>query len=245
MARAFVVASDEYLVYSGTPPASAEPLTLAAWFYPTTDSHNAILSINEFGASSQVGWGIVIDGSDAGDPATAFAAQETWVYGVAKSTTGGTLNTWNHVCGVFTNSASRAVFLDGGGKGTDTTSIPNTSGTDRTLIATEAYSSSISGGLDGRVAEAAIWNVALADAEVAALAAGYSPLFIRPQNLVFYCPVWGNDSPEIDEIGRLQMTLNGTPTKVDHPPIIYPSTIQIPPEIQAATGQQVFYPIRR
>lgn len=34
----------------------------------------------------------------------------------------------------------------------------------------------------------ASWNVVLTDAEIVALAAGISPLFIRPQNLIAYSP---------------------------------------------------------
>ncbi len=37
--------------------------------------------------------------------------------------------------------------------------------------------------------EEANWNVALTDAEVAALASGVSPLLVRPENLVRYRPL--------------------------------------------------------
>ena len=42
------------------------------------------------------------------------------------------------------------------------------------------------------VTEAAIWNVALSDAEVARLAQpGVLPTDIHPASLVWYPPVWG------------------------------------------------------
>jgi len=38
--------------------------------------------------------------------------------------------------------------------------------------------------MDGDLAEAAIWNIALSDADVARLATGESPLSVRPDALV-------------------------------------------------------------
>jgi hypothetical protein len=43
--------------------------------------------------------------------------------------------------------------------------------------------------LNGRLAEAAIWNTDLTDDEFAALADGYRPTLIRPNKLVFYAPL--------------------------------------------------------
>jgi hypothetical protein len=42
---------------------------------------------------------------------------------------------------------------------------------------------------NGRIAEAAIWNEALNDDEIAALANGFRPSLIRPNKLVFYVPL--------------------------------------------------------
>ena len=55
---------------------------------------------------------------------------------------------------------------------------------------------------DGSLAEAAIWNAALSDAEVAALATGVSPLLVRPGSLVFYAPL-ARDL--LDRVGGLQL----------------------------------------
>ena len=75
---------------------------------------------------------------------------------------------------------------------------------------------------DSIIAEAAVWNVDLTDAEVAILAAGYSPLFVRPQFLVAYWSLFGDSSPEPDIIGGYDMTLNNGPTQATHPIIHYP-----------------------
>ena len=44
-------------------------------------------------------------------------------------------------------------------------------------------------GLDGRLAELAVWNAVLTAAEVASLAKGFRPQRIRPQSLVFCVPL--------------------------------------------------------
>jgi hypothetical protein len=72
---------------------------------------------------------------------------------------------------------------------------------------------------DAKIAESAIWNVALTAAEIATLAAGYSPLFVRPQSLVFYAPI-------IRELNNLKggvLTNNGSAAVSVHPRIIYPT----------------------
>lgn len=44
-------------------------------------------------------------------------------------------------------------------------------------------------GLDGRLAELAVWNAALTPAEIASLAKGFRPQRVRPQSLVFCVPL--------------------------------------------------------
>ena len=75
-------------------------------------------------------------------------------------------------------------------------------------------------GFKGRGAEAAIWDVALTDAEVSAYFAGYSPLCLRPENLAwYYDAIRGNRN---DRMGNETMTETGTVVEFPHPPgIIY------------------------
>src|ERR1700741_5384202 len=96
-------------------------------------------------------------------------------------------------CGVWSASKSRSAYFNGGGKATNSaTQTP--SGINATAIGAfldtspDRYHA-------GMVAEAAIWNVALTDAEVAVLAAAISPLAVRPGSLVAYWPLIGNNSP--------------------------------------------------
>jgi hypothetical protein len=75
--------------------------------------------------------------------------------------------------------------------------------------------------MSGSIAEAAIWNVALTDAKVAILAAGFSPLFVDPQSLVAYWPLVRDTDDDV--VGGYDMTAYNTPTVASHPPkIFYP-----------------------
>jgi hypothetical protein len=76
-------------------------------------------------------------------------------------------------------------------------------------------------GADVLLAEAAIWNVALSDTEVAALAAGYSPKTIQPTALVAYWPLIGDWTPEIELISGQNFTIQGSLTQGAHPPLPY------------------------
>jgi hypothetical protein len=54
------------------------------------------------------------------------------------------------------------------------------------------FSTTIGAYMPGTIAEAAIWNIALAAADINSLSKGISPLLIHPQNLVMYAPLIRN-----------------------------------------------------
>ena len=82
---------------------------------------------------------------------------------------------------------------------------------------------------DGAIGEVAIWAAALTVPEIVALAKGFSPLMIRPDSLLSYWPVLGNDSPEPDYISSLGAGAVGTVPKSEHPEVYRPrSAIYVP-----------------
>ncbi len=80
----------------------------------------------------------------------------------------------------------------------------------------------------GGAVECALWNRVLTDDETRALGRGFSPAFF-PRGRVFYSPVDGRHSPEINMAGTTHGTVTGT-TFLDHPPVIYPRQmgVQVP-----------------
>lgn len=220
MAIDFTRSSSQYLTAS-VAPITTTPCTLACWFKADDiTAQHVLLSVMDDGTGSVDGFYIQAVGNTAGDPIRASVAA-AGSFGEAATTTGYSANTWQHACGVYTSATSRAAFLNGDGKGTSAANRAP-SGLSRTMVgrynagASNVYS-------DAAIAEAAIWDTDLTDAEVAILATGVSPLFVRPQNLVFYAPLSGSNATETDIIGGASITWINTPTKAEHPRIIRPS----------------------
>ena len=159
----------------------------------------------------------------------------------AVTTTGVTADQPFHACGVIGAIDDLRVFINGGSKGVAGGSR-TPSGINRTSIG-RLGDSTPSCYWSGKIWEAAIWNAALTDEEVAILAKGFSPLFVRPQNLVCYWPLLGGTYPgvggaPIDKVGGYNFTnTSGVPTPAVHGRIIYPSGIFVPSiESEIAAG---------
>lgn len=204
---------------------SGTPFTMACWFNADlTTSQYALMWVGDKDVTGDF-FVLFADGGSAGDPVR-FRSTVGGTNSTANTTTGYTVGQWHHACGVSASATSRSVYIDGGGKATATTSS-TPAGLDRTAIGVWADSTP-SGPFDGKIAEAAIWDVALTDNEVAMLANGVSPLKVRPANLVAYWPLFGNYSPEPSYGGdtALNLTVNGTVTQAAHAPVAPPFAMQ-------------------
>jgi len=222
MSRSFDDSQREYLQWTGAgPPVADYPFTLACW--GKTDFSGGDQCLVWLGAMNSnvnilgyIGFTVAVGGNNP--------VEATSMYGVTTgraSANDYSLNTWHHVCGVFSAADSRKVILDGSTSGTDATSVPADNVGGVAIGATSGLSHAAY--TSGAVAEAAVWDAALSDAEVAALAAGYSPLLIRPQNLVAYWPLGGLFGPrDHDLIGGRDLIAYNTPSWTDHRPLIYP-----------------------
>jgi hypothetical protein len=214
MARTFN-GSSQY-ASGASAPASNVPLTISAWCKHANASGGVDIIVDIFldGDDRQV---LYINDQDI----KAFTISSG---GSAEATAsaGASTTDWFHACGVWTAINSRAAFLNGGSKGTDTTSL-----TTNTLTTVRAGASQgTTGFYEGTLAEIGVWNVALDDSEVASLAKGVSPLLIRPQSLVAYWPLFGNESPELDRgKNRIDFTLTAAPTKAEHVRVYLPAEV--------------------
>lgn len=190
---------------TGTIP-SGVPLTMHARFKGATQPANARAATLYFDASNYF------------DIRTNTSIVQAVVNGTAISN-GGSLSwstgTWYSLVGVFASSTSRTVYLDGVAATTNTTSATPT-GTTTFSVGGRAGVLPFSGSL----ADVALWNVALSADDINALAAGVSPLLIRPDALVHYLPLL--DSGTLDLMAPAA-TVTGTLTKDnDHPRVILP-----------------------
>jgi hypothetical protein len=124
------------------------------------------------------------------------------------------LNTWQHVCGVFTNSTLRTLYVDGALAATNTATVTQTLGTPTVQIAARNNGSSYGLFFNGLVADAGIYDAALTADEIASLAKGMTCDKVRPQSLVYYAPLVRD---LIDAKGGLTITNNNGATVANHP----------------------------
>lgn len=233
MSRLFDNASTQYAEWANADFGGA-PLTIAAWAYhdeATTQCAVALANNTVTGdyfelqitSAHRVLANTVASGS-----------------GASAQTGTGTINTWIHGCAVFSAANSRAAYANGGDKGTNTTSR-TPSGMNTWAIGRVPASTPLRY-FSGRLAEIGVWNVALTDAEVAALGAGVCPLLIRPASLYLYVPMFGQASPEpslVHNTGigstKPSFTITGA-TAAEHPRVIYPRAPQIRTKVPSAGG---------
>ncbi len=196
-------------LYLGSAPVTAVPLTMACFF--NNDNATANRRMLCLVKDANTGFYLEASGFIGGDPVSAVSDNGGATVR-ASTTTGYTVGTWHHCCGVFTSSTSRTAYINGGSAGTNTTSNTPAAPTGTSVGA--MYTGSLTSPFDGRIAEPAIWNVALNAAEVASLAKGVSPALIRPESLVFYPPLV-RDLTEL--VGGTSLTAANSPTIAAHP----------------------------
>ena len=232
--------SSEYL-NTGNAVISSVPITMACWFYSTSNSATQrLISIGDKDSGNDF-FHVSAMGSVADDPLRASARRGGGGGGIGSATTtsGYSINTWHHATAVFTSNSDRDVYIDGGSVGNNTASVTPAS-LDTTRIGARA-SSGINGPMAGRIAEAAIWNIALSTSEIAQLASGFSPLLVRPDALTNYWPLGGiarfsASSAASDYAGAYPLSPIDGPTEAEHPRIFYPTT---PIILTAAAGHAV------
>lgn len=199
----------------------SEPVTLAAWFKATVTNANWIivnLSTNTTGAAfgrRQIG----VAGS-SGFSGQVFAdATDSGTRMLSPAITPGT---WYHVAAVFVSSTERYLYLNGVPVATNT-SAPTTGWSGHRMLVGTRHNGSVFGQFaDGRIAEVALWAVALSAGQVSSLAAGKDPRTVSATAPLVYWPMLGESSPENALVGPLSLTLTNSPTKADHPPVVRP-----------------------
>ena len=149
-----------------------------------------------------------------------FRSQGTWY-----SATYGTLNgsTWYALGGSFDTTTKLKAWKDGVETANNTSPGAETNSVQR-ILALGGYNSGFQNHFDGAIGECAVWQgIALTANEFAMLAAGFSPIRVRPENLFLYWPLWGIDDPEPDFSGNGRNgTLRGAPGGRDNPPVASP-----------------------
>lgn len=232
MAYSFDNGSSEALERNGAAVSSAtSPLTISAWFnadaFPTTNwVVNVIAGVWDDDVAAYTGIYIGIMQAGDGNDYLCAVHRNGGAQSYAVIPTSGNISTgtWYHALGTFPDDDSREIYLNAN-QGADQGGTQTPANITDTSIGC-ALRNSDAGYWDGYLAEVAIWNVVLGAGEIAALAAGYSPLFIRPASLDCYAPLVSNFQ---DVVNGTDFAYANPPSVSSHIPIIYPS------------GQDIYY----
>ena len=237
MSATFVRASSQYLEM-GVVGWSIKPITLSAWIKTDNLINNqGILTLTDdsdefLHLQARVG--------SAGDPAAALEYNTAWKF--AESSTSITTS-WHHVMGVFAHDTLRTIYLDGAGKvdNTDSQTAYNEAIT-KILIGTHK---TIGGAyFSGNIAQVAIWNTDLTEAQGILLAAGANPATIEPTSISRYWPLIEDGSSGLDGgasiSGSVGYDANENPVVDD--PFNYPqNSLQTIKRILAAGNDTIYY----
>ena len=237
MARLFDDGSTEYLEIDSA-VAATMPFAMACLFNSNDDTiSQALLSLVEKGGTRNR-YILLAAGHVGGDPIRAFIDDGTAI--VAATSSGFTANTWHHAACMFLNATERHVYIDGGSKGSETTSV-SPADIDRTSIG-RTGDTSPTDYMSGLIAEAAIWDLTdwgandaarevAFELAIASMAKGFAPLHF-PLGLLGYWPLVRGLN---DYVGGFNMTASGTVVSA-HPRIIYPGGIWVPHKAAAVVG---------
>lgn len=238
MARLFTAASSQTISGSAALTGGAPfNCSMSCWVYANTLPANAV----PMGLTNHtLAYNFVIFQISSGN--VVFQANGTGSAGnpVATATLAPSTSVWQHYGGSYGfvagagGTGTAAAYLNGANKGTATVGGTATPAFNETDIG--GYVPGTTDYWDGRIAEAAIWNVVLTDAEFAALATGINAYRVRPSALVGYWPVFGLASPEPDLSGfKNNLTLSNAPTQANHSP----TTLWTPRRPALAVSQTV------
>lgn len=207
MSRSFNGSSD-YIESSAA--VTGYSATISCWFFPdSVDAALALVSIGDSSATSR----FTLQTATSTPAVAALAQGPTGGSAAAFSTAAPSASIWQHAAGTFGSPTSRSAFINGGNKGTNTTSTTAVSGFNATTIGARYVAGARGLYMDGLLAEVGVWNIALSDVEIASLGRGFSPRLVRPQSLVFYAPLIRNVQ---DLRGGATLTATGT-TIAAHP----------------------------
>ena len=168
-------------------PVTSAPFTIACWMNKNALGLQTVVALTDTDVDDDDEWTL--------SPLLSAQIRYHVKDGSATNPTTGNTYTaaaWHHLCAVEASSSSHRIVLDGdwanSGQSTTTLTPDNADTLSLGVILDPAPNQFYS----GKAAELAVWNVALAQAQVEMLAEGLSPLLVNPGALVFYAPLVSN-----------------------------------------------------
>lgn len=217
MARYFTAANSQRLRATGIALRQDTAITMAVWARRNTAAFQWLM---KYYNSANTLHHHMIGLRDA----TAYRARSRGS-SLATAETTGTIDDgkWHLVAGVFESTTRRLSYADGATSGADTGSVTTTG------LQSISIGAQDDGGdpFDGALAEVAVWRAVLNASEMRMLASGFSALWVRPDKLAFYAPLWCTE--DFDIIGGVTLPLVGSGSLgvQAHPRIVYPPGFEV------------------
>lgn len=224
MARDFTVGS-VVLQRTSSVPISGYPLSASGWINASSVSGTPATIWNQANPSGS-GYVTMEYWAVGGDPANTARARLAGNPGQMHTTTYFSINEWHHICIAIDAGANAAVWLDGGGKNTMALGGWPGGATRMHIGGMWYWFSWASRWVNGYIADVALWNLALGDANAADLASGVCPLNVEPEGLLCYWPLFNlipGSTGEQDWISGYDVVrgTGTTPPAASGPPNIY------------------------
>lgn len=221
MARSFISASGQNLE-ALTAAVTGQTFSMLAWAITTNAGLNqSVLWVGEDGDPTHFTT-LQMLGVTGGDPCRVL--KNTYGAGSVESAitaNGFTQNKWHHIAGVVASSTDMRCYLDGdvANKGVNT-NAKAVSNHDATSIG-HAADSTPGANMSGAIADAAFFDRATTEDEIARSAAGFSAIHFDP---VFFMALV--DDADVDTVGGIRFTRSGSPPGLaTHPDLIYPPRV--------------------
>ncbi len=218
-ARQFTETSGQFMART-TAPISSYPCTISAWYKPSNNTSNhSIVYIGSttdtrrfliYRAGPSSNNVAVLDNRNDGGASIQILAGTTPVTNTAA---------WYNVVGVFASSTDRKIYVNGTQENSDTSSMTTTSLNRYSVGARGIPAPSYGLYANAKIAEVAVWSVALTSAEILQLAKGANPQWIQRPSLASYLPGWTGLSPDLDLVSGTMGLTNAPTQSTDHPPV--------------------------
>jgi hypothetical protein len=187
----------------------AFPLTISCWIRPTAAGLWTVAALTSPGNVQP--WFRIANSDVSGAEAQQYDGTAN---GFAFATPAPGPNAWSHIAGCFVSNAGRRAYANGHRSADDATAVTAVTGP-------SLYVSAVSGlaPFVGDLAELAIYNTILSDADIAKLAAGQNPTSVSPSSLIAYYPMYGDNAPEPDLMGGAGLPVVNALKGTTHPSI--------------------------
>jgi len=185
--------------------------TVSAWVRP--DVVDSTRTFTKWGSTTGSNQFLFLFGQVSAD--VRFFVRDDAAVGASATKTGVfSAGVWAHCAGTRSGNNVQ-VYVDGVAGTGASASIGTTSVNNLRIGAADDGTGSVFQYWDGRIAELAIWSVALTADEITSLARGMSPLLVRPSSLVLWTPL----VRDINELRSGVSLTNTSPTAAEHPRI--------------------------